>query len=68
MDLGKVQYFEKVESNHQRDFVHAHNNCTLCGNTLELQHIRTQEVSEIKEEARCPQCDIRARVKVYVLN
>lgn len=72
MELGKVQYFEKVETNKQREFMNAHNNCTLCGSALELQHVRVQEAginnSEIKEEAHCPQCDVRTRAKVYALN
>ncbi len=68
MDLGKVQYFEKVETNTQREFVDAHNNCILCGTTLELQHVRVQDTGEIKEEAHCPQCDVRTRAKVYALN
>jgi hypothetical protein len=75
MDLSKLQYFEKVESNSQKDFFNAHNNCILCGNTLELQHIRLEQspnadaamANEIKEEARCPHCDIRTRDKIYTL-
>ncbi len=67
MDLGKVQYFEKVENNQQKDFLTAQNNCTLCGGSLELQHVRVQESSEIKEEARCPSCDLRTRAKTYSL-
>lgn len=76
MDLSKVQYFEKVESNSQKDFFNAHNNCILCGKTLELQHVRLAQSpnaadinkSEIKEEARCPHCDIRTRDKIYTLH
>jgi len=72
MDLGKVQYFEKVETSTQKDFVHAHNNCILCGTNLELQHVRVQPIGctffEVKEEARCPQCDLKTRTKVHSLN
>ena len=50
MELGKVQYFEKVENPNQREFINAHNNCILCGTVLELQHIRTADTSLIKEE------------------
>jgi transcription elongation factor Elf1 len=67
MDLGKVQYFEKVENNQQKDFLTAQNNCSLCGNSLELQHIRVQETTEIKEEAHCGHCDLRTRAKTYSL-
>ena len=53
MDISKVQYFEKVETNKQKDFLQAQNNCILCGNSLELQHVRVELKSEIKEEAHC---------------
>ena len=68
MELGKVQYFEKVENPNQREFINAHNNCILCGTVLELQHIRAEESSSIKEEAHCPECELRTRAKVYTLN
>jgi len=68
MNLGKVQYFEKIETNKQKDFLSAHNNCALCGQNLELRHVRVPETIEIKEEAYCPQCDIRARAKSYTVN
>lgn len=68
MDLGKIQYFERVESNHHRDFIQAHNNCVLCSSVLELQHKRVEEGAEIKEEAYCPQCDLRTRAKNHILN
>lgn len=65
MDLGKLQYFEKVESNTQKDFLTAQNNCILCGGSLELQHVRVEATAEIKEEAHCPHCDLRTRAKTY---
>ena len=68
MELGKVNYFERVEKKHQRDFINAHNNCILCGTVLELQHIRQENKEEIKEEAQCPQCEVKTRAKVYTLN
>lgn len=72
MDLGKIQYFEKVETIKQREFVDAHNNCILCGSALDLQHVRVQETQllqdEIREEAHCPQCAVKTRTKVYALN
>ncbi len=68
MELGKVQYFEKIETKTHREFVQAHNNCVLCSSVLELRHIRADEGSEIKEEAYCPQCDLRTRAKNYTLN
>jgi hypothetical protein len=68
METTKMKYFEKIESVKQRDFLNAHNNCTLCGTTLELQHIRVESNSEIKEEAHCRQCELRTRAKIYALN
>ncbi len=68
MDLGKVQYFERVETTNHREFIQAHNNCILCSSVLELQHKRAEDTAEIKEEAYCPQCDLRTRAKNYILN
>ena len=67
MDLGKVQYFEKAETIQQREFIEAHNNCILCGNPLELQHVRVTNSEGIKEEAHCPKCDVKTRTKTYLL-
>ena len=68
MELGKVQYFERVETKTHRDFIQAHNNCVLCSSVLELRHLRSEEAIEIKEEAYCPHCDMRTRAKNYTLN
>lgn len=68
MDLSKVQYFEKIESTGQREYMNSHNNCILCRSALELQHIRTDNSGEIKEEARCPQCDLKTRAKVFTVH
>lgn len=68
MDLSKVQYFEKIESTGQREYLHSHNNCILCRTVLELQHIRIDASAEIKEEARCPQCDLKTRAKVFTVH
>jgi len=71
MELGKVQYFERVEKKHHREFIQAHNNCILCSSVLELRHIRVEEQNpegQIKEEAYCPQCDLRTRAKIYPMN
>jgi len=68
MDLGKVQYFEKIENAEQKDFLNSHNNCILCGKSLEMQHARVECRHEIKEEAHCPHCELRTRAKVYTLH
>jgi hypothetical protein len=68
MELGKVQYFERVETTIHREFINAHNNCVLCSTVLELRHLRSEKDLEIKEEAYCPQCDLRTRAKNYTIN
>lgn len=68
MEFGKVQYFERVETSTHREFIQSHNNCILCSSVLELRHIRVEAQAEIKEEAYCPQCDMRTRTKNYTLN
>ena len=65
MQLGKIHYFEKIETHQHREFVNAHNHCILCGTVLELRHIRVEAEQEIREEAHCAQCDLRTRAKVY---
>lgn len=68
MEFGKVQYFERVETKTHREFIQAHNNCVLCSSVLELRHMKSNEPTEIKEEAYCPHCDMRTRAKNYTLN
>jgi hypothetical protein len=68
MEIGKVQYFERVETTNHREFIQAHNNCILCASVLELRHARADDSAVIKEEAYCPQCDMRTRAKNYTLN
>jgi len=65
MELGKIHYFENVECHQHREFIQAHNHCILCSSVLELRHVRGELESEIKEEAYCPQCDLRTRAKVH---
>ncbi len=67
MDYAKIQYFEKAETKGHQEFINSQNNCVLCGTALELLHIRMDETQSLKEEAHCPQCDVRTRAKVYTL-
>lgn len=67
MDLGKLQYFEKIEKPLHREFINAHSNCVLCGTVLELQHIQLPEEKKVKEEAYCPTCNLRTRAKIHTL-
>ncbi len=68
MDLPKIQYFENVVHERHQEFIESHNHCALCGTVLELIHAIDAETKEIKEEAKCPECEIRTRAKTYPLN
>lgn len=67
-DAKSLNYFEKINSSEHRDFVNAHNNCVLCGTVLELRHVSISDESTIKEEAYCPECELRTRAKIHTLN
>lgn len=68
MNIQKINYFEKVEHERHQEFIETHNHCVLCGTVLELQHAIDLASCEIKEEARCPECEIRTRAKTHKLN
>lgn len=68
MNLQKVQYFERIESDKHQEFVQNHSQCVLCGTVLELQHVVDSVSAQIKEEAHCPECEIRTRAKIHSLN
>lgn len=60
----KIQYFEKIETELQHEFVKLQNHCSLCNTVLEL-HMGPNEENEIHEVAHCPSCQIRNRSKTY---
>jgi hypothetical protein len=68
MEISKINYFEKADSIKHREFIISQNNCVLCGTVLELKHLCDKDTSEVKEEAFCPQCDVKTRAKTHVLN
>lgn len=68
MDIHKINYFERVEHERHQDFIEANSLCALCGTVLELTHYKDEKGGEIKEEARCPECSIRTRAKIYSIN
>lgn len=57
-------YYEKTDSATQMAFLKLQCNCVLCNTTLEFK-FEMRGDHEIKEEATCPQCEIRARAKVH---
>ncbi|RME18262.1 MAG: hypothetical protein D6797_00790 [Bdellovibrio sp.] len=44
-------------------FIENQNNCALCGSVLEIHVESLLEDSTIKEEAYCPHCQLKTRVK-----
>lgn len=68
MNTQKINYFENVEHDRHQEFIETHSHCALCGTVLELHHVVDQVSCEIKEEARCPECEIRTRAKIHTLN
>lgn len=68
MTTQKFHYFEKVENLKQQEFFEEQNHCVLCGSVLEFKHTTEEETGSIKEEAHCPECEIRARDKIFTLN
>lgn len=68
MEYSKINYFEKADQPHHREFIISQNNCILCGTVLELKHIADRESSEVKEEAFCPQCEVKTRNRTHILN
>ncbi len=63
-----IQYFENVDSDKYREFINSQSNCVLCGSVLELSHTTDNILGHIREEARCPSCEVRTRARFYPLN
>jgi len=64
--MKDINYYENTNSANQKAYLKMQCNCVLCNSALELKFENLNN-AEIKEEARCPQCEIRARAKVYSL-
>lgn len=65
---GKINYFENIETPSHGEFVAAQTKCVLCNSSLELTHEKVEGHEAIKEEAHCPQCELRNRRKVYAVH
>lgn len=63
----KIQYFEKIETEKQHEFVKLQNHCSLCGSVLEL-HMGADENNQIHEVAHCPNCQVRNRSRKYPIH
>lgn len=65
--MKDIQYYEKAESKTQKAYIRIQCNCVLCNTTLELRFENIGQV-EVKEEAHCPQCEIRTRAKIHIIH
>lgn len=69
LNMKDISYYENAQSANQEAYLELQCNCVLCNTTLELKFEMIQDGngSEIKEEATCPQCEIRTRAKIFTL-
>ena len=65
LKLSDLPRYEKTENTFQKAFIALQCNCVLCATQLELKVTSTEDTSEVKEEAFCPQCNIRMRSKSH---
>ena len=59
-----INYYEKTDSAKQQAYLKLQCNCVLCNSALELK-FESIDGLEIKEEANCPECEIRTRAKIH---
>lgn len=64
--MKDVSYYEKTDSATQSAYLKLQCDCALCNTPLELK-FELITPHEIKEEATCPQCEIRARAKIHLV-
>ena len=54
-------------SQHQVSFIERQNNCALCGTQLDLNVEPYPNEGLAREEAHCPHCNIKTRIKNHPL-
>jgi len=59
---------KKKLSKREKHFIEAQNHCALCGSELEIRVESYLEDNYLKEEAECPQCDIKTREKNHKMH
>ncbi len=64
--MTDITYYENTRNSTQKAFVALHSNCSLCTTNLELAVVY-QDNGEIREEAHCPQCELRMRSKNHII-
>lgn len=66
MDSGRPKFIENEKlklSQQHLSFIENQNNCALCGSQLSISVETFLEDYTLKEEAYCPHCQIKTRVK-----
>ncbi len=66
LKLNDIHYYENTANVFQKAFVSLQCNCSLCATNLEIS-VSALDNGEIKEEAYCPQCELRLRSKSYTV-
>ncbi len=66
MTINQINYYENTSNVFQKAFVSLQSNCSLCTTNLELS-VSVLDNGEIKEEAFCPQCELRLRSKSHTV-
>ena len=67
LKLSDLPRYEKTENTFQKAFIALQCNCVLCATQLELKVTSEENSLEVKEEAFCPQCNIRMRSKSHIV-
>ncbi len=65
MDLSKS--FQSQDPEHER-VLEEFNHCCLCGKQLNFLHKVDYLELKVKEDARCPSCQVQLRVKEHTLH
>ncbi len=68
VEAKKLRYFENINHPVHSEFIKSQNHCVLCDTELEINHVASDDSKTIKEEAFCPQCTLKTRNKIYLLN
>jgi hypothetical protein len=66
MNINQISYYENASNVFQKAFVSLQSNCSLCTTNLELS-VSVLDNGEIKEEAFCPQCELKLRSKSHTV-
>ena len=65
--MKAINYYENANTANQEAYLKLQCNCVLCNSPLELKFENLDNI-EIREEATCPECEIRTRAKFHPLH